>query len=143
MKRLFLLLLLPALLLTASCQKAYTVKDDQVTIPCKDYQLRLQVVAPEIIRVSAVPEGPFADRQSLAVVPQPGCRDFEVTEAGGKVRLATDSVVVEVYKASGTINFYQADGTPLLQEGVLSFEPVEVEGKKGWSVRTWFAAEAD
>ena len=143
MKRLFLLLLLPALLLTASCQKAYTVKDDQVTIPCKDYQLRLQVVAPEIIRVSAVPEGPFADRQSLAVVPQPGCRDFEVTEAGGKVRLATDSVVVEVYKASGTINFYKADGTPLLQEGVLSFEPVEVEGKKAWSVRTWFAAEAD
>jgi alpha-D-xyloside xylohydrolase len=143
MKRLFLLLLLPALLLTASCQKAYTVKGDQVLIPCRDYQLRLQVVAPEIIRVSAVPEGAFADRQSLAVVPQAGCSEFEVTEAGGKVRLATDSVVVEVYKASGTFNFSKADGTPLLQEGTLSFEPIEVEGKKAWSVRTRFAAESD
>ncbi len=143
MKRLFFLLLLPALLLPASCQKAYTVQGDQVTIPCRDMQLRLQVITPEIIRVSAVPEGAFASRPSLAVVPQDGCRAFEVTEAGGKVRLATDSLVVEVYKASGTLNFFRADGTPLLEEGEISFDPIEVEGKKAWSVRTQFASEPD
>ncbi len=143
MKKIFFLLLLPALLMPASCQKAFTVQDNQVTIPCRDQQIRLQVIAPQIIRVSAVPEGPFADRASLAVVPQEGCRAFEVTEAGGKVRLATDSLVVEVYKASGTLHFYKADGTPLLQEGALSFAPVEVEGKRAWSVRTQFASEAD
>ena len=141
MKKIIFFLLLPLTLV--SCQQAYTVKGDLVTIPCRDQAIRLQVVSPEIIRVSAVPEGPFADRKSLAVVPQAGCRAFEVTEAGGKVRLATDSVVVEVYKGSGTLNFFRADGTPLLQEGAMTFDPIEVEGKRAWSVRTWFAANPD
>ena len=136
MKKTIFLLLIP--LLMASCRRAYTVKGDQVTVPCSDLTIRLQVVAPDIVRVSAVPDGRFGDRQSLVVVPQTGCRDFEVTEAGGKVRLATDSLVVEIYKASGTLNFLRADGTPLLQEGRFAFVPVEVEGKKAWSVRTVF-----
>ena len=137
------MLLLPALLLPTACQRPYSVKGNQVTIPCQDQQIRLQVIAPEIIRVSAVPDGRFSDRKSLAVVPQTGCRDFEVTEAGGKVRLATDRVVVEIYKASGTMNFSRADGTPLLEEGALSFQPIEVEGKQAWSVQTAFQVPAD
>ena len=140
MRKILFLFLLSALLLPTSCQKTYKVKGDQVLIPCGEGTIRLEVIAPEIVRVSAVPEGAFADRQSLAVVSQAGCRDFEVTEAGGKVRLATDSLVVEVYKASGTLNFFKADGTPLLQEGRFVFTPIEVEGKQAWSVQTAFAA---
>ena len=141
MKKISLLLLLPLLLV--SCQRAYTVKGDQVLIPCTDRTIRLQVVAPDIVRVSAVPGKQFSDRKSLAVVPQAGYRDFEVTEAGGKVRLATDSLVVEVYKTPGTLNFFRADGTPLLQEGAFSFTPIEVEGKKAWSVRTTFVSDPE
>ena len=141
MKKIYLLLLLPLLL--ASCQQAYTVKGDQVLIPCADQTVRLQVVAPDIVRVSAVPDGKFSDRKSLAVVPQAGCREFKVTEAGGKVRLATGSLVVEVNKAAGTLNLSRADGTPLLQEGSFSFEPIEVEGKKAWSVRTSFVSDPE
>ena len=141
MKKIYLLLLLPLLL--ASCQRAYTVKGDQVLIPCADQTVRLQVVAPDIVRVSAVPDGKFSDRKSLAVVPQAGCREFKVTEAGGKVRLATSSLVVEVNKAAGTLNLSRADGTPLLQEGSFSFEPIEVEGKKAWSVRTSFVSDPE
>ena len=141
MKKIYLLLLLPLLL--ASCQRAYTVKGDQVLIPCADQTVRLQVVAPDIVRVSAVPDGKFSDRKSLAVVPQAGCREFKVTEAGGKVRLATGSLVVEVNKAAGTLNLSRADGTPLLQEGSFSFEPIEVEGKKAWSVRTSFVSDPE
>ena len=141
MKKIYLLLLLPLLL--ASCQRAYTVKGDQVLIPCADQTVRLQVVAPDIVRVSAVPDGKFSDRKSLAVVPQAGCREFKVTEAGGKVRLATGSLVVEVNKAAGTLNLSRADGTLLLQEGSFSFEPIEVEGKKAWSVRTSFVSDPE
>ena len=140
MKKL-ILFLLPLLLF--SCQRAYIVKDDQVLIPCTDRSIRLQVVAPDIVRVSAVPGKKFKDRRSLAVVPQAGCCDFDVTEAGGKVRLATDSLIVEVYKTPGTLNFFRADGTPLLQEGAFAFNPVEVEGKKAWSVRTTFVSDPD
>ena len=141
MKKTLFLLLIPLLL--ASCQKAYTVKGDKVTIPCTDMTIRLQVVTPAIVHVSAVPDGRFSDRKSLAVLPQQGCRDFEVTEAGGKVRLATDSLIVEVYKASGTVNLFKGDGTPLLSEGCFAFTPIEVEGKKAWSVRTAFEPDPD
>ena len=141
MKKAIFFLLLPLLLV--SCQKAYTIKGDQVSIPCQDRTVRLQVVAPDIIWVSAVPGRKFNDRQSLAVVPQAGCREFEVTEAGGKVRLATAEVVVEVYKAAAIVNFCRADGTPLLQDGRFAFEPITVEGKKAWSVRTTFESDPE
>ena len=136
MKKALLLLAFAALL--AGCQKEYSIKGNQVTVPCGESSIRLQVVSPGIVRVSAAPDGKFGDRQSLAVVPQEGCENFEVTAAGDKVRLATDSLIVEVYKASGTLNFFKGDGTPLLQEGTSTFSPIEVEGKKAWSVRTWF-----
>ena len=140
-KFVFLLFLL---MLLSSCRGEYSRKGSQVVIPCGESVVRLQVVAPGIVRVSSVPGGTFADRQSLAVVPQEGCEDFEVTAAMGKVRLATDSLVVEVYKANASVYFYRADGTPLLQNGQTAFEPVEVEGKQAWSVLTQFEApEAD
>ena len=141
MKKALFFLLFPLLLV--SCQRAFTVKGDQVLVPCKDATIRLQVVAPDIVRISAVPGERFNDRQSLAVVPQAGCRDFEVTEAGGKVRLATDSLIVEIYKTSATVNLFRGDGTPLLQEGGFTFVPVEVEGKKAWSVRTCFETDPE
>ncbi|MBR3485275.1 MAG: DUF4968 domain-containing protein, partial [Bacteroidales bacterium] len=77
MKKALFFLLLPLLLM--SCQRPFTVKDNQVLVPCKEMTIRLQVVAPDIIRVSAVPGDRFNDRASLAVVPQGSCRDFEVT----------------------------------------------------------------
>ena len=56
--------------------------------------LRLEVVSPEIVRVSAASDGKFSDRQSLAVLPQEGCTDFEVSEAMGVVHLATKDLAV-------------------------------------------------
>ncbi|MBQ1674308.1 MAG: DUF5110 domain-containing protein, partial [Bacteroidales bacterium] len=35
------------------------------------------------------------------------------------------------------------DGTPLLSEGCFAFTPIEVEGKKAWSVRTAFEPDPD
>ena len=68
MKKILIVLLLPLLLV--SCQKAYTVKGNLVLIPCQDRTVRLQVISPEIVRVSVSPDGKFNDRQSLVVVPQ-------------------------------------------------------------------------
>ena len=139
MKRFLFFLLLPLLLV--SCGKDYSVKGNQVRIPCKDRTVRLQVVAPDIVRVSAVPGRTFNDRQSLAVVPQAGCRDFSVSEIGGIVQLTTAELIVEVDPVSARVHFYRADGTPLLQDGAFAFQPVTVEGKDAWSVRTTFESD--
>ena len=140
MKRV-LLLLLPFLL--AACGRDYAVKGSRVTVSCDALTVRLEVVSPDIIRVSAVPDGSFTDRKSLAVVPQAGCRDFRVKASGGRVTVSTDRLSAVVDKASGTVAFLRADGTPYLQGGHFAFTPIEVEGKRAWSVQTAFDTPAD
>ena len=113
-------------------------KKPVVDVPCDDVTIRLEVVSPEIVRVSASPDGKFSKRESLAVLPQKGCTDYELSDAMGKVRLATKALSVEVYKADGSIYFYKADGTPLALNGHTHFTPIEVEGKKAWSTTVRF-----
>ena len=84
--------------------------------------MRLEVVSPEIVRVSAVRDGKFSDRQSLAVLPQKGCTDFEVSEAMGVVHLTTEALAVDIYKADGSIRFYDGEGNVLADEGRVSFD---------------------
>lgn len=106
-------------------------------------RVRLQVVSPEIVRVSVSPDGRFRDRRSLVVLPQEGCTDFEVSDAMGKVRLATSALSVEVYKANGCIQFYRSDGTPLALEGRTGFTPAEADGKQAWSTTVSYASADD
>ena len=84
--------------------------------------LRLEVVSPEIVRVSAASDGKFSDRQSLAVLPQEGCTDFEVSEAMGVVHLTTKALAMDIYKADGSIRFYDGEGNVLADEGRISFD---------------------
>ena len=118
-------------------------KKPVVNVPCDDVTIRLEVVSPEIVRVSASPDGKFSKRESLAVLPQKGCTDYEFSDAMGKVRLATSALSVEVYKADGSIHFYKADGTPLALNGHTHFTPIEVEGKKAWSTTVRFDSTED
>ena len=137
MRKGFYLLGVAAMLLCA-CNPGFKRQDNTVTIPCGERAVRLQVISPEIVRVSVSPDGKFRDRHSLAVVEQGACNDFEVTCAMGKVRLATDALSVEVYQADASTYFYKADGTPLALNGQSAFAPAEVEGKKAWSTSIQF-----
>ena len=77
-----ILFVLACAFLLVSCGKDYSVKGNQVLVHCSESGVetwvRLQVISPEIIRVSALPSRHFVDRKSLAVVSQQGCRHFEV-----------------------------------------------------------------
>ena len=141
MKRLLFFLSLAVLL--AGCGKSYDVTGNKVTVPCKDVVLRVQVISSYIVRVSALPDGKFTDRQSLAVVPQEPFKHFTVSEWVDVVRIKTDDLTVEINKERGTVRFLDIEGFPLAEEGRFSFTPIEVEGKKAWSVRTQFNAAED
>ena len=118
----------------------FACSSPEVKVKCSDGSaVRLQVISPEIVRVTVSPDGKFNDRKSLAVLPQKGCTDYEMSDAMGKVHLTTSKLAVDVYKANGEVNFYRADGTPLALEGHTSFTPTEVEGKKAWSTSVSFA----
>ena len=129
-------------LLAALCLCACSPKN-QVLVKTEAGTLRLQVVSPEIVRVSASPDGKFQDRQSLAVLPQAGCKDFKVQKLSDKVVLETAVLKVEVLKADGSVNFYRSDGTPLAVDGRSAFAPIEAEGKKAWSTTASFASSED
>ena len=123
-------------LLAFSCEK----KSNQVTVTCKESIIRLEVVSPEIIRVSQSPDASFPDRESLVVLPQEGCADFTFEESDSLASLSTGSIIARVDKASGTIGFFRADGTPLAADGHASFEPIKVEDKYAWSTTLSFEA---
>ena len=130
------LLLLAALLAGACCR-------NEVIVDCNPVSVRLQVVSPEVVRVSVSPDGKFHDRQSLAVLPQKECTDFTVSKESSKVVLTTSALSVEVSKADGTVQFFKADGTPLALDGHAAFDPLEVEGKKAWSTTVSYASTDD
>ena len=130
------LLLLAALLAGACCR-------NEVIVDCNPVSVRLQVVSPEVVRVSVSPDGKFHDRQSLAVLPQKECTDFTVSKESSKVVLTTSALSVEVSKADGTVQFFKADGTPLALDGHAAFDPLEVEGKKVWSTTVSYASTED
>jgi alpha-D-xyloside xylohydrolase len=113
MKRLYVILLFLAL----SCSP-----NSIVSVNTGAGLLRLEVVSPEIVRVSAAKDGRFSDRQSLAVLPQEGCTDFEVSEAMGVVHLTTKALAVDIYKADGSIRFYDGEGNVLADDGRVSFD---------------------
>ena len=101
------ILIVSALLALASCQRG------EVVVHTGDGAVRLQVLAPEIVRVTVSPDGQFRDRASLVVLPQQNYSDFRLSKEAGKVVLSTPALSVEVSKADGTLQFFKADGTPL------------------------------
>ena len=123
-----------ALCLVACCPR------NQVTVKTETGSVRLQVISPEIVRVSVSPDGRFHDRGSLVVVPQAGCNDFKLSKEAGRVLISTQALQVAVSKADGSLHFYRADGTPLALDGRSSFDPIQVEGKEAWSTTVSYAS---
>ena len=131
-------ILVVAILLLAGC-----APKSEVRIATETGTVRLQVVSPEIVRVSVSPDGKFQDRKSLMVLPQKGTGEFSVTKGTEVVSVETSALKVQVNKADGTVNFFRADGTPLAVDGRAAFEPIEVEGKKAWSTTVSYASTDD
>ena len=75
-------------------------KSSKVTVDCEGTVIRLEVISPEIIRVSAAPDGVFSERESLVVLPQEGYTDFTFEESDTKARLSTGKLIAEVDRKS-------------------------------------------
>ena len=151
-------------LLPLSCgKKEYAVKGNTVTVkleipgqagndevrhgrPDRPSQIRLQVLGEKLIRVSATPDKKFNDRKSLVVLPQKADVPFQVSMEEGFVKVSTSAVTATVDPATGKLNFTDADGKTLLASGEggrMTFEPIEVEGKKAFSTRVVFDSPED
>lgn len=120
-----------------------TVKQVQPTDVCK---VRLQVMGEKLIRVSATPEQQFSERNSLVIVPQQKQIPFQVMETDSTVVVETSQLCATVAKSTGEVVFTDKQGTVILAEnrgGGKTFAPIEVEGKKAYTVRQVFESASD
>ena len=142
-----------AALLMASCGEADVQKlADGIIVnfdqdqPTDVRKIRLQVKGDKLIRVSATPENKFSDRESLIIVPQEEKAPFTVEDAETFVSVVTSEVKAIVDKTTGEVKFTDLEGNVILAEnqgGGKTFTPIEVEGKKQYSVRQVFESPAD
>ena len=108
--------------------------------------VRLQVMGEKLIRVSATPEKKFSDRESLIIVPQEAQTPFAVEQTDSTVAVTTTDIKATVWKATGEVKFADREGKLILAEnqgGGKSFTPIEVEGKKQYTVRQVFESADD
>lgn len=108
-------------------------------------KVRLQVLGEKLIHVSATPDKDFSDRASLTVLPQPAA-EFTIESADDAVILKTVAICATVSTSTGEVAFYDPEGNIILAEnagGGKTFEPIEVEGKKEYSVRQVFESSED
>lgn len=105
--------------------------------------VRLQVVRPGIVRVTADPDGDFARTPSLMRVDAGKGPDYKVERKGEWVKLSTTGISAEVSTRDGQVRFFDAAGKPLVSERARSFQPVTFEGKPYYSVRQRFESPSD
>lgn len=143
MKRILSPFLMALFILQGCSGVRYDVKGNKVDVKAGSVSVRIQVISPEIIRVSSVPEGTrFPDRKSLVVVHGEEAQDFKVSLGGDTVFISTPALTAAV-SPDGTLCFMDPEGNVLAGNGRTSFEPVEVEGKAAFSVLTRFSSSPD
>ena len=139
--------------LLAVCRPAsFRVDDGGVVVRLKPrggeapFTLRLQVIADDIIRVTATPGAAFADGRSLAVIAGPAAAGrWSVREGADGLELATPSLRALGATGTGGVSFLDARGRVLLAEAPngRTFAAITVDGTPGYTVRQVFDPPGD
>lgn len=108
-------------------------------------KVKVEVMGEKLIHVSATPEKNFSKAESLIIVPQKDKTDFSVEESEDAVSVKTSEVCAIVSKATGEVRFTDASGNLILAEDEKgrSFQPIEVQGTKAYTVRQVFQSPDD
>lgn len=144
-------LLLAGLLLASCAGKGFKQTEKGMIVELKQNaptdvrKVRLEVVGEQLIRVTATPDKDFLRDSSLVVVEQPAQTPFKVIDKGDSVALSTTRVTATVSKKTGEIRFTDAAGKLIVEEdnGGRTFQPIEVEGTKAYTVRQVFKSAGD
>jgi alpha-D-xyloside xylohydrolase len=108
-------------------------------------RVRLQVVSPTIIHVTAFPGDDLALPASLMAVRTGSTQvAFSVRQAAGVVALSTGRLTALIRLSDGQVLFQDADGAPITAEVAdgRSFRPVTIEGAHEFAIRQQFSTRA-
>jgi alpha-D-xyloside xylohydrolase len=142
---LFLLFFLSCFL-TADGQTVWKKTEKGIELQVDDRRIRIEVVTPSIIRVTAVPGKEFSTRKSPIVLEQPSAAKWRLTETRNDLEIITSSVIARLGKTTGAVQFYETGGKKLLGEqesGGRIFMPARVQEKDGLSIQQLFSLGND
>jgi alpha-D-xyloside xylohydrolase len=107
-------------------------------------KVRLTVVTPKVIHVTAFPTESVQLPASLMAVAKPS-GSFDVAEKDGVVTVETAEVVADVAVDTGRVSFHDKQGNVVLSElaGGRQFTPVEVQGDHVYAIRQQFESPPD
>ncbi len=148
----FLLLVLPAVG-TYAAEKGFLKTNDGVIIyPDTDLSgnaqaIRLQVIADNIIRVTASPLKDFPKNQSLIIVYAnlPAVK-WEMENSDEKVVLKTKTITATIVMATGAVSFADINGRLIVSEKKMSgrsFDAAVFNGEPSWHIRQVFETTPD
>ena len=152
-RKLFMAFIALSLMSLTCYSQQYDITNDGVVVKINNddslqsQKIRLQVINPQIIRVSATVDNQFSEEGSLIVDPSLTFNpQFSVSDDDEVINLRTDSLMLSISMSTGEISFYDSNRTLLLRENAGSgkyFAPIEVEGTKGYTVQQVFESPSD
>jgi alpha-D-xyloside xylohydrolase len=115
------ILLFNCFLVTTIKAGDFTVKSmkkerDGITLKTEQGSLKLQVFAPDIIRVVYGSSEAISKAKSFTVTGKPASARWKVADDANEIRLITNELDVHVNKISGIVSFYDANGQVILAE---------------------------
>lgn len=119
---------------------------DGVILALPDYALKIQVCAPDILRVAAAPDRSFFSRESVVALPTSKVSTpWRNSSDEQSVTLTTDRLAARVDRASGRIVFLEAKGSTILAEhpGGRSLVRAEVLGQRVVQARQQWETTSD
>ena len=122
------------------------LQPDGVILPFDGQFLKLQVCAPNIIRVASAPDRSFFMRVSYPVLPQDGeSLQWHFSTNATHATLATALVKVRVDLSSGSVEFRDSLDQPILHEKAngRTMTPIHIQGQQTFSVRQQWESHAD
>ncbi len=151
MKKNLVFLLIISIFLVSCYNKDYKKTEDGIVLNIKDktqtYKLKIQVINDKVVHVQALPEGSDFFAESLMIVDYPkSLVNWDVKSTDSELLLSTDYLQVNIKKQTGEITFLDKQGDNKLMEqvgGGKYFTPIELEGKKYYTIRQIFESPDD
>ena len=111
-----LLLLAPAVFAAPPAVTSCHKTPDGVLLQTPSGVLRLQVWSDRVVRVTFGPGQSLPPLKSLAVISKPEHADWKLAQTADAITLSTKSLVAQVDRQTGTVQFFDASNHLLLAE---------------------------
>ena len=146
------LFILGTFFLSAMARESYRLTRSGVIVTVADAVtngarlVRVEPVTDRIIRITAVHAAGFPKCESLMIANKLPVAKWSATESGGEVVVRTAELQVRISTKTGSVQFCDVKGTPILTElkdGGKTIEPVTLEGKHLFRIRDQFQSPSD